>query len=106
MGKDDDPAAAARLVADRLIVYREANGLSRQELATRMEVHPTRIARIERAVDPPNLDTLARVAALIGEEITISVCPRGGKSEHLRKKVRSGAVRFTMHDARVTLAAG
>ena len=39
MGKDDDPAAAARLVADRLIVYREANGLSRQELATRMEVH-------------------------------------------------------------------
>jgi len=106
MGKDKDPGAAARLVADRLVAYREAQGLSRQELAAQMDVHPTRVARIERAVDPPNLDTLARVAALVDEEITISVCPRGAKPEHLRKKVRAGAVRFTLHDARVTLVAG
>ena len=100
------PADPAAVLADRLVAYREKHSLTRQELAEQMGVHPSRVGRIERAVDSPSLDTIARVAALIGREITVSVLPRGADRAHVRKKARGRAETFKTEDARVTVVVG
>jgi len=106
MAKASAPADPAAILAERVIAYREKHSLTRQELAEQMGVHPTRVGRIERAVDSPSLDTIARVAALIGREITVSVLPAGTERAHVRKKARGRADTFKTEHARVTVVVG
>jgi transcriptional regulator with XRE-family HTH domain len=106
MAKASAPADPAAVLAERVIAYREKHSLTRQELAEQMGVHPTRVGRIERAVDSPSLDTIARVAALIGREITVSVLPKGAERAHVRKRARGRADTFKAEGARVTVVVG
>ncbi len=106
MAKASAPADPAAVLTERVIAYREKHSLTRQELAEQMGVHPTRVGRIERAVDSPSLDTIARVAALIGREITVSVLPKGAERAHVRKKARGRADTFSAEGARVTVVVG
>ena len=70
----------AELVAER----RKAWGVSQRELAELCGTTQSAIARLERGVRPPRIDTLARIAAALDSELVIELRPRtnpphGGK---------------------------
>jgi transcriptional regulator with XRE-family HTH domain len=55
------PSATER-VAARVVELRRARGLSQEALAEKTGLNRVTLARLERAMHPPNLDTLDRIA--------------------------------------------
>lgn len=55
------PTATQR-VARRVVELRRARGLSQEALAGKTGLNRVTLARLERALHPPNLDTLERIA--------------------------------------------
>jgi transcriptional regulator with XRE-family HTH domain len=64
--------AIARLVA----VQRQARRLSQRELAELCGTTQSAIARVERGVRPPRLDTLRRIASALDCELLVQLRPR------------------------------
>jgi transcriptional regulator with XRE-family HTH domain len=64
-------------VAQRLVAYRQANGLSQQALAQRLRTHQPLVARLEAGTHTPTLATLQRLAGVLGEPFTLRVGPDG-----------------------------
>jgi transcriptional regulator with XRE-family HTH domain len=65
-------AALATRVADQ----RRARGLSQRELADLCGTTQSAIARVERGVRPPRLDTLLRIANALDCELDVELRPR------------------------------
>ncbi len=64
---------------DSAIILKEARtkaGLSQQELARRAGTSQPAVARIERGLSSPSVDTLARLLAAAGFELALSLRPR------------------------------
>jgi len=55
------PSATQR-VAARVVELRQARGLSQEALAAKTGLNRVTLARLERAMHPPNLETLERIA--------------------------------------------
>jgi len=55
------PSATER-VARRVVALRQARGLSQEALAGKTGLNRVTLARLERAMHPPNLETLERIA--------------------------------------------
>jgi transcriptional regulator with XRE-family HTH domain len=55
------PSATQR-VAERVVELRQARGLSQEALARKTGLNRVTLARLERAMHPPNLETLERIA--------------------------------------------
>ena len=55
-------ASATQRVAARIIDLRQRRGLSQEALAKKTGLNRVTLARLERAMHPPNLDTLDRIA--------------------------------------------
>jgi transcriptional regulator with XRE-family HTH domain len=55
------PSATQR-VAARVVALRQARGLSQEALAQKTGLNRVTLARLERAMHPPNLETLERIA--------------------------------------------
>ena len=55
------PTATQR-VAVRVVELRQARGLSQEALAAKTGLNRVTLARLERAMHPPNLETLERIA--------------------------------------------
>ncbi|HEV8144060.1 MAG TPA: helix-turn-helix transcriptional regulator [Methylomirabilota bacterium] len=55
-------ASATQRVAARIIELRQRRGLSQEALAKKTGLNRVTLARLERAMHPPNLDTLDRIA--------------------------------------------
>jgi len=55
------PNATAR-VARRVVALRQERGMSQEALAKKTGLNRVTLARLERALHPPNLDTLDRIA--------------------------------------------
>ena len=55
------PSATER-VARRVVELRQKRGLSQEALAAKTGLNRVTLARLERALHPPNLDTLDRIA--------------------------------------------
>src|SRR5438876_1621492 len=55
-------ASATQRVAARVVELRQARGLSQEALAKKTGLNRVTLARLERALHPPNLDTLDRIA--------------------------------------------
>jgi transcriptional regulator with XRE-family HTH domain len=49
-------------VAARVVQLRQARGLSQEALAQKTGLNRVTLARLERALHPPNLETLERIA--------------------------------------------
>jgi transcriptional regulator with XRE-family HTH domain len=64
--------AIARLVAEQ----RQARQLSQRELAELCGTTQSAIARVERGVRPPRLDTLRRIASALDCELLVQLRPR------------------------------
>ncbi len=55
-------ASATQRVAARIVELRQQRGLSQETLAKKARLNRVTLARLERAMHPPNLDTLDRIA--------------------------------------------
>ena len=62
------PSATAR-VAARIAEIRAQRGLTQESLAARARINRVTLARLERALHPPNLDTLVRIARALGVDL-------------------------------------
>jgi transcriptional regulator with XRE-family HTH domain len=57
---------ATRRVAERVVDVRIRRNLSQEALAKRARINRVTLARLERALHPPRLDTLERIARALG----------------------------------------
>jgi transcriptional regulator with XRE-family HTH domain len=55
-------ASATQRVAAKVVQLRRSRELSQEALAKRAGLNRVTLARLERALHPPNLDTLERIA--------------------------------------------
>jgi len=55
-----------RRVAARIAELRDQRGLSQEALAQKARINRVTLARLERAMHPPTLDTLERIARALG----------------------------------------
>jgi transcriptional regulator with XRE-family HTH domain len=60
---------ATERVAARIAEIREKRGLTQEALAARAHLNRVTLARLERAMHPPNLDTLERIARALGVDL-------------------------------------
>ena len=57
---------ATRRVAERVVELRIERNLSQETLARKARINRVTLARLERALHPPRLDTLERIARALG----------------------------------------
>jgi transcriptional regulator with XRE-family HTH domain len=65
-------------VADDIVRHRTDAGISRAELARAAGVDPAYLRRIEAAVVSPSLDTYARLAVALGDDLALRLYPNTG----------------------------
>lgn len=63
-------------LAARVAHQRRVRGLSQQELAELCGTTQSAIARVERGIRPPRLDTLLRIATALDCELLVELRPR------------------------------
>jgi transcriptional regulator with XRE-family HTH domain len=81
--------ALARAVAVAVVRYRAEHGLSQRELAQRLGIKQPQVARLELGEVNPSVDTLMRLAAGLGIEITIDVRPARTKARNVTKRAQT-----------------
>jgi transcriptional regulator with XRE-family HTH domain len=57
---------ATKRVAERVVEIRIQRNLSQETLARKARINRVTLARLERALHPPRLDTLERIARALG----------------------------------------
>jgi transcriptional regulator with XRE-family HTH domain len=67
--------ALARAVAVAIVRYRSDHELSQRELAERLGMKQPQVARLELGEVNPSMESLKRISARLGIEITIEVRP-------------------------------
>lgn len=75
--REAERTALANAVAIRIIGYRARHGLSQAQLARRLEMHQSAVARLETGDHEPSLRTLARLAKGLGIGFQIGVSSDG-----------------------------
>lgn len=70
-----DRTGFAAQVANRLIAYRAEQGLTQVELARRVGMVQSVVARLERGEQPPSLATMAKLARRLDLEFTVTITP-------------------------------
>jgi ribosome-binding protein aMBF1 (putative translation factor) len=74
--KADDASALVEGIAQQVLERREAWGLSQRELAELCGTTQSAIARLERGIRPPRIDTLLRIANALDCELRVDLRPR------------------------------
>lgn len=65
----------ARSLAMHVLAHRTANGLSQRAMASRLHMSQPQVARLEAGVHNPTIETLQRVADVLGSEFDLKVPP-------------------------------
>lgn len=81
--------AIARAVALWLTSYRAEHGLSQTELARRLGMHQPAVARLETGEDAPKLETLLKLADVLGVELRVALTPPKKRQPTPTKKRRT-----------------
>ena len=63
--------------------WRERRGISRKELARRMNVFPQFVTQVEKRETPPSVSTLLKLADALDCDLVIGMMPRDGSGEPL-----------------------
>lgn len=97
----------ARAVATQVASYRGQHRLTQKALAERLGMKQPQVARLESGEHNPSIETLARLAAVMGIEINIDIRPRGRRAKLVTKRAQTDAAvaAFESQDAAVSLAA-
>lgn len=106
--RDDDEfraewerTALARAIAVAVVQFRTDRGLSQRGLASILGMTQPQVARLERGDVNPSMDTLVRVAAGLGIELTINVTPADHKPRLVTKRALAEHVVGGIHTDRV-----
>ena len=84
-------------IAGQVVKLRERWGLSQRELADLCGTTQSAIARMERGLRPPRIDTLRRVAAALDAELLVELRPRTNQDSTAPNR-RSGGSRSRRSD--------
>jgi ribosome-binding protein aMBF1 (putative translation factor) len=95
--------ALARWLAVEVAHYRAVHGLLQQQLAERLGVHQSDVARMETGEHTPTLDRLIRVARGLDIELMIDIRPQE-KAAKLPKKRALEAGSFALGGCEVVFA--
>jgi ribosome-binding protein aMBF1 (putative translation factor) len=78
--------ALARWLAIEVAHYRAEHDLSQRQLAERLGVHQSDVARMETGEHAPSLERLIRVARGLDIELMIDICPQAKTAKLPRKR--------------------
>lgn len=95
--------ALARWLAVEVAHYRADNELSQRQLAERLGVHQSDVARMESGEHVPSLERLVRVAQGLDIELMIDIRPRKREAQLPKKRALKGES-FTLGGCEVVLA--
>jgi len=95
--------ALARWLAVEVARYRAEHDLSQRQLAERLGVHQSDLARMEAGEHAPSLDRLVRVAGGLDIELMIDIRPEK-KAARLPKKRALDAGSFAVGGCEIVLA--
>lgn len=84
--KEWERTALARWLAVEVARYRAEHDLSQRQLAERLEVHQSDVARMETGEHTPSLDRLIRVAKGLDIELMIDIRPQARAAKLPRKR--------------------
>src|SRR3990170_5751415 len=84
--------AVARVVAMRLLMYRQAHRLSQSALAEKLGMKQPAIARLEAGDHTPRLETLMLLSRTLGIEFLVDIAPSGSPSRWLKNAVNQADV--------------
>jgi ribosome-binding protein aMBF1 (putative translation factor) len=93
----------ARWLAIEVVHYRSEHDLSQRQLAERLGVHQSDVARMEGGDHSPSLDRLVRVAAGLNIELMIDICPES-KDPRLPKKQALEGRSFSLRGCEIVVA--
>jgi transcriptional regulator with XRE-family HTH domain len=74
--EDPEDQAFLERIAEQLAEHRRSRNLSQQELADLCGTSQPGIARLERGLGAPRVDTLRRIAAALDCELVVELRPR------------------------------
>ena len=69
-------------IAIRVLAYRSEHGLTQTAFGRLVGLRQPHVARLESGEHEPSLSTLVRLAAALGEDITIDIKPGGARLRH------------------------
>ncbi|MSQ27834.1 MAG: XRE family transcriptional regulator [Dehalococcoidia bacterium] len=69
--------ALARAIANAVIGFRIEHGLTQTGLARQLGMRQPQVARLEIGEHAPSLDTLRRLAQLLGTRLIVAISPAG-----------------------------
>jgi ribosome-binding protein aMBF1 (putative translation factor) len=95
--------ALARWLAVEVAHYRADNELSQRQLAQRLGVHQSDVARMESGEHVPSLERLVRVAQGLDIELMIDIRPQKREAQLPKKRALEGES-FTLGGCEVVLA--
>jgi transcriptional regulator with XRE-family HTH domain len=98
--------ALARTVAVAIVRYRAEHDLSQRELAERLGMKQPQVARLELGEVNPSMETLMRVSAQLGIEVTIDVRPAGTPVHNVTKRAQTNNLvgSFSTDEAEILVA--
>lgn len=98
-----EKTAVARWLANEVVHYRAVHGLTQRQLAERLCVHQSDVARMELGEHNPSVERLIRVARGLDIELMIDIRPEK-KQAKLPKKRALDAGSFALGGCEVVLA--
>ena len=98
--------ALARAVANAVVVYRTAHGLSQGALAARLGMQRPAIARLELGEHNPSIGLLERLASGLGMRFIVDVAPPGRAAAPLPPDVQVVGDATGADGTRILVAAG
>lgn len=98
-----EKTALARWLALEVAHFRAQHELSQRQLADRLGVHQSDVARMETGEHTPSLERLIRVAGGLGIELMIDIRPQNREAKLPKKRALQSAS-FTAGSCEVVLA--
>lgn len=98
--------ALARAVANAVVAYRTTHGLSQSVLAAKLGMQRPAISRLELGEHNPSIETLERLASVLGLRFIVDVAPPGRAAAALPPDVHVVGVATGPDGTRVLVAAG
>ena len=98
--------ALGRAVANAVVAYRTMHRLSQTALATRLGMQRAAVARLELGEHNPSIETLERLASMLGLRFIVDVAPPGRTATELPPDVQVVTDATNASGTRILVAAG